>query len=276
MEIIETIAQFRRSRSKVTGALGLVPTMGYLHEGHLALVRHARARNDCVAVSIFVNPTQFSPTEDLKTYPRDLERDLELLEREGVDLVLAPSEEQMYPVTFDTWIEVGTLTRGLEAESRPRHFLGVATVVAKLFNVVQPHRAYFGDKDAQQIRVIRKMVADLNMDLEIVGVPTVREADGLAISSRNVYLDSEERKAAVVLYRSLSKARDMIGEGETRVQAVKDAVTGLIGSEPLARLDYVSVADSETLDELLTIDRRVLVSLAVWIGETRLIDNVTV
>ena len=260
----------------MAGSLGLVPTMGYLHEGHLALVRRAKAENDRVAVSVFVNPTQFSPTEDLKTYPRDLERDLEMLEKEEVDLVLAPSEEQMYPspsIPGSRW------ARSPEVSKRspdPGIFWGVATVVAKLFNVVLPQRAYFGEKDGQQIRVIRKMVTDLNMDLEIVGVATVREPDRLAISSRNVYLDPGQRKAAAVLYKSLSKVRDMISGGEIRVQVVKDVVTSLIGSEPQARLDYISVADSETLDELLTIDRSVLVSLAVWIGETRLIDNVTV
>lgn len=276
MEVIETVTEFRRARREVAGSLGLVPTMGYLHKGHLSLVRRAKAENDKVAVSIFVNPTQFSPSEDLKTYPRELARDLEMLEKEAVDLVLVPSEEEMYPVSFDTWVEVGTLTRRLEAESRPRHFLGVATVVAKLFNIVVPNRAYFGEKDAQQLRVIRKMVSDLNMDIEIVGMETVREPDGLAISSRNVYLNPQERGAATILWKSLSAAREMIVGGEKRARVVKDSITGLIKSEPLARLDYVSVADSETLDELSTIDRPALVSLAAWIGETRLIDNITV
>ncbi|MEE9247243.1 MAG: pantoate--beta-alanine ligase, partial [Dehalococcoidia bacterium] len=248
---------------------------GYLHRGHMALVKRAREENDSVAVSIFVNPTQFGPSEDYQTYPKDPRRDLELLKAEGVKLVFAPPPEEMYSPGFDSWVGVGALAERLEGASRPDHFRGVATVVMKLFNIVRPDRAYFGQKDAQQVRVIEKMVADLDLGLEVVAVPTVRESDGLAVSSRNTYLSPEERKAATVLWRSLSAARDRWAKGEARARTLKRVITSTIEKEPLARLDYISVADSNSLEELDTIDRPTLVSLAVWIGKTRLIDNIT-
>ncbi len=275
MKLLETVPEFRRARAEVVGSLGLVPTMGYLHEGHLALVRRARAENDLVAVSIFVNPSQFGPAEDYQTYPRDLQRDLALLEREGVDLVFAPSVEELYPPGFDTWVEMEGLAGRLEGESRPGHFRGVVTVVAKLFNIVRPHRAYFGQKDAQQLWLIGKMVADLNMDLELVAVPTVRETDGLALSSRNAYLSPQERRVAPILWKALTAARELWEGGEQDAEAIRKAMTALIEEESLARVDYVSVVDSDTLEELDAIDHPALVSLAVWIGETRLIDNIT-
>ena len=249
--------------------------MGHLHEGHLALVRRAREENDTVAVSIFVNPTQFGPSEDFQTYPRDMPRDLALLKREDVDLVFSPPPNEMYPSSFDTWVEVGALTRKLEGASRPGHFKGVATVVIKLFNIVQPTRAYFGQKDAQQLLVITKMVEDMNVDLELIAVPTVREPDGLAMSSRNAYLTPQERKAAVILWQALTTAKEMWKKGERNAEEIRKVMSYLIEEEPLAKLDYVSVADPESLEELGKIDRGALVSLAVWIGKTRLIDNIS-
>ena len=265
-------------RTRMTGSVGLVPTMGYLHEGHLSLVRCARGDNEHLVVSIFVNPTQFGPQEDYRRYPRDPERDLRLLEQEGTDIVFMPGVEEMYPPGFDAWVEVGqSLTGRLEGAFRPGHFRGVATVVAKLFNVVQPQRAYFGQKDGQQLAVIRKMVADLNMGVEVVAVPTVREPDGLAMSSRNAYLSPEERRAAAVLWRSLCRARELFDAGERRAEVIRGEMEDVLAAEPLARVEYVSVADAQTLAELETIqDRAALVSLAVRIGSTRLIDNVTV
>ena len=275
MKLLESVVEFRRARAEVPGSLGLVPTMGFLHRGHMALVKRAREENDSVAVSIFINPTQFGPSEGYQTYPRDLRRDLELLKAEGVKLVFAPPPEEIYSPGFDTWVEVGTLAERLEGASRPDHFRGVATVVMKLFNIVRPDRAYFGQKDAQQVRVIEKMVADLDLCLEVVAVATVREPDGLAISSRNTHLSPEERKAATVLWSSLSAARDRWAQGEARARILKKVIVSTIDKEPLARLDYVSTADSKSLEEVDTIDRPTLVSLAVWIGKTRLIDNVT-
>jgi len=256
--------------------------MGYLHDGHLSLVRAARAENDRVAVSIFVNPTQFGPHEDLDAYPRDLERDLALLERERVDLVFAPHESQMYPEGYATYVEVtGPLAQRLEGASRPGHFRGVATVVCKLFNLVQPTRAYFGQKDAQQVLVIQKMVQDLNMNVQVVVLPTLREPDGLAMSSRNTYLQPNEREAALVLNRSLMKAREMYVSGERDAERIRRAMRDLIEAEPLARIDYVSVANATDLSELDTIGqdaagKRILISLAVRIGRTRLIDNTVI
>ncbi|MCH8089857.1 MAG: pantoate--beta-alanine ligase [Chloroflexi bacterium] len=275
MKLLESVVEFRRARAEVPGSLGLVPTMGFLHRGHMALVKRAREENDSVAVSIFINPTQFGPSEGYQTYPRDLRRDLELLKAEGVKLVFAPPPEEIYLPGFDTWVEVGALAERLEGASRPDHFRGVATVVMKLFNIVRPDRAYFGQKDAQQVRVIEKMVADLDLCLEVVAVATVREPDGLAISSRNTHLSPEERKAATVLWSSLSAARDRWAQGEARARILKKVIVSTIDKEPLARLDYVSTADSKSLEEVDTIDRPTLVSLAVWIGKTRLIDNVT-
>ena len=255
--------------------LGLVPTMGALHEGHLALVRQARRENATVAASIFVNPTQFGPQEDLATYPRDLERDLKLLEAEGVDLVYAPAPEEVYPPGFDTWVEPGELANRLEGMVRPGHFRGVATVVTKLFNVVHPDRAYFGQKDGQQLAVIRQLVRDLNLGIEIVAVPTVRDADGLALSSRNEYLTPEERAAAPVIYRSLSRAWELWREGQGDAELLRIAVRSMLEEEPLIEgIDYVSVADAATLEEMDQIQVRAMASVAARMGRTRLIDNI--
>jgi pantoate--beta-alanine ligase len=274
MKVVETIADLKRLRQKLPEPVGFVPTMGYLHEGHLALVRRARAENSLVVASIFVNPTQFGPYEDFDKYPRNPERDLAMLEKEGVDLVFMPSVAEMYPPQFDSWVEVGKVSERLEGATRPRHFRGVATVVAKLFNIVQPTRAYFGQKDAQQALVIKKMVADLNMNLEVVIVPTVREPDSLAMSSRNIYLNPQERKAAVVLYQALSLAQRLWMQGEKDAQTIRQQMTDLIQKQPLADIDYISIADAKTLDELDKVKPPALVSLAVKIGKTRLIDNV--
>lgn len=274
MQVIKTIAEIRELRQKLSGSVGFVPTMGYLHEGHLALMKQARVGNDTVVVSIFVNPTQFSPNEDLATYPRDIDRDLRLLEQEGTDIAFVPSDAEMYPQEFSTWVDVKKLTERLEGASRPGHFRGVATVVAKLLNIVQPTRAYFGQKDAQQVVVIKRMVADLNMNMEIMVVPTVREGDGLAMSSRNGYLNSEERQAATVLFRALFLARQLWQDGEKNGDKLRREMKSVIRKKPLARIDYVSIADADTLEELEVIDRPALASLAVRIGRTRLIDNV--
>jgi pantoate--beta-alanine ligase len=250
--------------------------MGYLHDGHLSLVKQARAENPSVVVSIFVNPTQFGPQEDFARYPRDPKRDLALLEKEKVDLVFMPSSDEMYPPKFNSWVEVGKLAERLEGASRPGHFRGVTTVVAKLFNIVQPDRAYFGQKDAQQLIVIKKMAKDLDMNLEVVAVPTVREPDSLAMSSRNTYLNAEERKQAAVLYQALKLAQKLYADGERNAQNIRQQMTTLIQKQPLANIDYISIADAETLDELDKVKPRALVSLAVRIGKTRLIDNVVV
>ena len=247
--------------------------MGYLHEGHLALVKQAGLENSAVIVSIYVNPTQFGPKEDFGAYPRELDRDLELLKGEGVDVVFVHSDEEMYPPEFSSRVDVEKVTERLEGASRPGHFRGVATVVAKLFNIVQPTKAYFGQKDAQQAVVIKRMVADLNVGIEIVVVPTVRENDGLAMSSRNTYLSPEERQAATILFKALTLAQQLRQGGEKDAGEIRQQMTSLIQKEPLAQIDYVSIADAETLEELNLIDRPTLTSLAVRIGKTRLIDN---
>jgi len=276
MQVVATKADLRRALATLPRPLGLVPTMGYLHEGHLTLVRRARRENASVAVSIFVNPTQFGPHEDYRKYPRDLPRDLALLEPEGVDLVFTPTPEEMYPEGFQTWVEPGPLAQRLEGASRPGHFRGVCTVVLKLFNLFRPERAYFGEKDAQQLRVVRRMALDLDTGVEVVPVPTVREPDGLALSSRNVYLSPEERRSATVLYRALQRARTLYEAGERDAEALRRAMREVLAGEPrVTQVDYVSVADSETLEELQRVDRPALVSLAVRIGRTRLIDNLT-
>ncbi|MDI6814861.1 MAG: pantoate--beta-alanine ligase [Dehalococcoidales bacterium] len=274
MKVIEKIDDMKRLRQQLAKPVGFVPTMGYLHEGHLALVRRARVENSSVVVSIFVNPTQFGPQEDFNKYPRDPQRDLAILEEEKTDIVFMPSAEEMYPPQFDSWVEVGKVTERLEGACRPGHFKGVTTVVAKLFNIILPTRAYFGQKDAQQLVVIKKMVADLNMNLEIITIPTVREPDGLAMSSRNTYLNPEERQAAVVLYQALTLAQKLFSQGERDAQYLRQEMLTLIQKQPLATIDYVSIADAETLDELDTVNLPALVSLAVRIGKTRLIDNI--
>ncbi len=273
MQVVGPIFEIRALRQKLSGTVGFVPTMGYLHEGHLALVKQARIENSAVIVSIYVNPAQFSPREDFGAYPRELNRDLELLRGEGVDIVFVPSDDEMYPPEFSSWVDVEKVTERLEGASRPGHFRGVATVVAKLFNIVQPTKAYFGQKDAQQAVIIKKMVADLNMGIEIVVVPTVRESDGLAMSSRNIYLSPGERQAATILFKALTLARQLRQGGEKDAGKIRWQMTSLIQKEPLAQIDYVSIADAETLEELNLIERPALASLAVRIGKTRLIDN---
>jgi len=275
MQVVEPIFEIRALRQKLSGTVGFIPTMGYLHEGHLALVKQARIENSAVIVSIYVNPTQFGPREDFGAYPRDLNRDLELLREGGVDIVFVPSDDQMYSAEFSTWVDVEKVSERLEGASRPGHFRGVATVVAKLFNIIQPTKAYFGQKDAQQVVVIKRMVADLNMTIEIVVVPTVRESDGLAMSSRNIYLSPEERKAATVLFRALTLARQLRLGGEKDAGKIRRQMASLIQKEPLAKIDYVSIADADTLEELDLIDHPALASLAVRISKTRLIDNVS-
>ena len=276
MKLVKTVGEVREAvgaARREEKSIGFVPTMGYLHEGHLALIRRARAENGFVVVSIFVNPTQFGPAEDFDRYPRDLDRDLDLCRAAGVDLVFAPEVAEMYPPGYQTYVEVEKLSQGLCGASRPGHFRGVATVVTKLFNIVAPDRAYFGEKDAQQLRVIKRMVADLNLPVAIVPVPTVREPDGLAMSSRNTYLSPDERRAALVLYRALSLAAELFAQGERRAEVLLTRMRELIAAEPLARIDYVAVVDDETLTPVEEIDRPVLVALAVFIGRTRLIDN---
>jgi len=273
MQIVRTVTEMKQLRKQLAEPVGLVPTMGALHEGHLALVRRSRAECRTTVTSIFVNPTQFLPGEDLKAYPHVPDQDTRMLEAVGNDIVFMPPEKEVYPPGFNTWVEVKGVTERLEGASRPGHFRGVATVVNKLFNIVQPTKAYFGQKDAQQVIVVKKMVADLNMNLEIVVVPTVREPDGLALSSRNVYLNPEERKTATVLYRSLRLAQDMFSKGEKDAERIRKAMIALIRKEPQAAIDYVSIADPVTLEELDAIRPGTLASLAVKIGKTRLIDN---
>ncbi len=273
MQVVGLISEIRALRQQLSGTVGFIPTMGYLHKGHLALVKQARIENSHVIVSIYVNPTQFGSGEDFGTYPRELNHDLELLREEGADIVFVPSDNEMYPPEFYTWVDVEKITERLEGASRPGHFRGVATVVAKLFNIVQPSRAYFGQKDAQQVVVIKRMVSDLNLGIDIVVVPTVREEDGLAMSSRNIYLNPRERQAATILFKALDLARQLRRNGENDASKLRKQMTSLIKKEPLAQIGYVSIADMETLEELNLIDGPALASLAVLIGKTRLIDN---
>ncbi len=276
MQVTRTIKEMKSARRGMRGSVGFVPTMGYLHEGHLVLVRNSNRDNKFTIVSIFVNPTQFGPKEDFAKYPRDPDRDSAMLEKEGVDVVFMPPPEEMYPPGFNTWVDLEGVTERLEGAVRPGHFRGVATVCNKLFNIVEARKAYFGQKDAQQVVVIKKMVKDLNMNLEVVVVPTVREPDGLAMSSRNVYLNPEQRRAAVVLWQSLFLARNLWSKGERDAGAIRSAMRQLIEKEPLAGpIDYISIADAETLAELTTLDRSAVISLAVRFGPTRLIDNIT-
>ena len=276
MIVVHEFGRLRAERKRLPEPVGFLPTMGYLHEGHLSLVRRARSENRSVAVSIFVNPTQFGPQEDLAAYPRDLNRDLALLEGEGVDLVWNPEPETMYPPGFQTWVTVEEVSQGLEGERRAGHLRGVATVVTKLFHAVAPQRAYFGQKDAQQAAVIRRMTADLDFDLEVVVCPTVREPDGLAMSSRNTYLSVEDRRAAPVLYRALKAAESTFADGERDAQRLREILHEILDQEPRAKPQYVSVADPDTLTELNGQVTRALLSMAVFIGKTRLIDNVVI
>jgi pantoate--beta-alanine ligase len=274
MQVARSIAEMKKLRRECAGSVGLVPTMGFLHEGHLDLARQAKSENAVAVASIFVNPTQFGPSEDFKSYPRDLDRDLALLEKVSTDIVFIPPDKEMYPADYNTWVEVRGITAKLEGKSRPTHFQGVTTVCNKLFNIIEPDRAYFGQKDAQQAIVIQKMVCDLNMNLDIIVCPTVRESDGLAMSSRNTYLNKEERASAVVLYKSLCLAKDMYEKGERDAAVIRQAMDALISGEPAAKIDYISIADTATLDEVDVIGGRVLVSLAVKLGRPRLIDNI--
>lgn len=256
-------------------SIGFVPTMGYLHDGHMSLIRAARRENDVVVVSIFVNPMQFGPQEDFKEYPRDLERDLELVRPERVDYVFAPGADEMYPDGYSTCVEVtGKIAEKMCGRSRPGHFRGVATVVTKLFQIVQPTRAYFGQKDAQQAILIRRMVEDLNIPVEIVTCPIVREPDGLAMSSRNVYLSREERKTALALPRALKAGEELIKEGERHPERVRERILEVLGEAPGLRVDYVEVCNGQNLDELAVIKGPVLLAAAVWVSKTRLIDNI--
>ncbi len=255
-------------------SLVLVPTMGYFHAGHLSLMTYGRTRGDRLVVSIFVNPTQFGPQEDLERYPRDFDRDCRLAAEAGVDLIFAPTAASMYPKGYQTFVEVGEVTRGLCGASRPGHFKGVATVVLKLFNLVQPDVAVFGEKDYQQLITIQRLVADLNLPIDVVGRPLVREADGLALSSRNVYLNPAERQAALKLSQALFQAQRLAAQGERSREAIVAAVTPLLQSEPLLRLDYLQLVDPQTLAELHTIHRTARLAVAAWVGQTRLIDNI--
>lgn len=273
MQVVSTLSDLRVARAAMPGTFGLVPTMGYLHPGHLSLVQRARSECDHVGASIFVNPTQFGPTEDLAKYPRDLPRDLAMLEQAGADVVWTPNPDEIYPRNYQTYVIVEQVTQGLEGERRPGHFRGVATVVAKLFNAFTPHKAYFGQKDAQQAAVIKRLTADLNFPVEIVIGPIVREPDGLAMSSRNVYLNPAERRAATILYRALSAAKARVDAGERDANKLRVVMSSTLATEPLARPDYVSAADPDSLDELERVEHGVLLSLAVRIGTTRLIDN---
>lgn len=278
MEIVKTINEMQNitKRYKKEGkVVGFVPTMGYLHEGHLTLVKEAKKRCDIVVVSIFVNPLQFGPKEDFAKYPRDFERDSNLLLKEGVDYIFYPEREEMYQDGYQTYVEVTEVTKNLCGASRPGHFKGVTTVVCKLFNAVMPDLAFFGEKDYQQIMTIKRMVKDLNMDIEIIGVPIVREPDGLAMSSRNTYLSEEERKSALCLYKGINLAKDMIKNGERDAEKIVSSVINLISNTPLTRIDYVKLCHPETLEyiEKGEIKENVLLALAVFVGNTRLIDN---
>jgi pantoate--beta-alanine ligase len=273
MKTVIGLDELRTSRLSLAGTVGLVPTMGYLHEGHLSLIRRAKAECENVVVSIFVNPTQFGRNEDLSKYPRDLERDLSLIEPLGVDLVWNPTVEVMYPTGYQTWVEVEALTHPLEGAMRPGHFKGVTSVVAKLFNAVQPHKAYFGQKDAQQAAVIRQMVRDLNFPVDVTVCPTVREEDGLAMSSRNKYLDGDDRKAATVLFRSLSAAKEAYEAGERNAEILRRKMKEILDGEARVQTQYVSCADYDSLEEVDVVRGKVLLSMAVMLGRTHLIDN---
>ncbi len=275
MKIVRSIPELKRERRRIKGPVGFVPTMGYLHEGHLSLVRRSKEETGYTAVSIFVNPTQFLPHEDFEAYPRDEERDLDLLQKEGADLIFIPGVKDMYPDGHCTFIDVEGMDNILEGAFRPGHFRGVATICAKLFNLVEPTKAYFGQKDAQQVLVIKKMVTDLNMNLEVVACPTIREEDGLAMSSRNVYLDPDQRRSARVLSQALFEARDLWKSGERDADALRARMKERISAIPEAKIEYISVADPASLAELKRVNGSALALLAVKFGHIRLIDNLT-
>lgn len=270
--VCETRAQVKEWKNQGL-TVGLVPTMGYLHEGHQSLIKKAVEENDRVVVSVFVNPIQFAPNEDLETYPRDLEADERLCDSTGADLIFHPTPDEMYPDGFSTHIQMDNLTKELCGKTRPTHFGGVCTVVGKLFNIIQPDKAYFGQKDAQQLAIIKRMVRDLNFDIEIVGCPIIREPDGLAKSSRNTYLNADERKAALILSKAIKLGEELVADGERNAQTVIKAMTDKINTEPLARIDYVNVVDALSIEPLDVVKGEVLVAIAVYIGKTRLIDN---
>jgi pantoate--beta-alanine ligase len=276
IEVINTIKEMQEYSDglrRKSRTIAFVPTMGFLHEGHLSLMRQGKKHGDELVVSIFVNPTQFGPGEDLETYPRDMERDLKLTREEGVNVVFSPDAEELYPDKFQTYVNLEKLPNHLCGISRPHFFRGVATVVTKLFNIVKPHYAVFGQKDYQQLAVIRQMVRDLNMDIEIIGVPTVREPDGLAMSSRNAYLKPEQRPSALTLYKSLNQAQELLESGGKDAEKIIHFLSDLITSYPDTEIDYISICDPETLVDMKTIDRPALLALAVKVGKTRLIDN---
>lgn len=276
MKVVKTIDEVRKQVSewrKQGLTVGLVPTMGYLHEGHASLIDACHAGNDRTVVSDFVNPMQFGPTEDLESYPRDMGHDAELAKEHGCDLIFNPEPEEMYHDGFSTFVDMTVLTQELCGLSRPVHFRGVCTVVSKLFNIVKPDRAYFGKKDAQQLAVIRHMVDDLNMDIEIVGCPIIREDDGLAKSSRNTYLNPEERKAALILSKAIFMGMELVRDGEKDCSVIIGKMKEMIEAEPLARIDYVKIVDVKTMQQIKSIDRSALCAIAVFIGKTRLIDN---
>ena len=276
MKIVETIAEVReqvKQWRKEGLTVGLVPTMGYLHEGHKSLIDRAVAENDRVVVSVFVNPMQFGPSEDLESYPRDMDRDAALCEKAPAILIFHPDPSEMYHKDFSSFVDMTTLTGGLCGKTRPIHFRGVCTVVSKLFNIVVPDKAYFGQKDAQQLAVIRHMVSDLNFGIEIVGCPIIREEDGLAKSSRNTYLSAQEREAALILSKSLAKGKEALKAGEVDAAKIRQIILDEIATEPLAKVDYVEVVDWNTLEPVETVKEPVLVAMAVYIGKTRLIDN---
>lgn len=276
MIIVKTIKEVREKVKEWRDAglsVGLVPTMGYLHEGHASLIKTSSSANDRTVVSVFVNPIQFGPGEDLESYPRDIEHDSEIAQAAGADLIFNPEPEEMYLDNFSTFVDMTGLTEELCGLSRPGHFRGVCTVVTKLFNIVKPDRAYFGKKDAQQLAVIRHMVQDLNVDIEVVGCPIVREEDGLAKSSRNTYLSPEERKAAVVLSKSINAGKEMVKSGEKDVGIILAKMQEIIEAEPLAKIDYIKMVDADTIKQTKTIEAPAICAMAVYIGKTRLIDN---
>ncbi len=279
MRVIETVADLKaviRMQKKTGKSIGLVPTMGYLHEGHISLVKTSIHDNDFTIISVFVNPTQFGPNEDYSNYPRSIEKDSRMAAAAGADIIFAPSAKEMYPEGYSTFVNVEGITEIMCGKSRPGHFRGVATVVLKLLNIVEPDNAYFGQKDAQQVAVIKRMTKDLNMNSKIIVCPIVREQDGLALSSRNLYLNSEERKAALVLSKSLFEVENQIKNGERSKEKIIETIKRSISEEKLANIDYVTIVDADTLNEISRIDRKVLIALAVKIGGTRLIDNVIV
>jgi pantoate--beta-alanine ligase len=276
MRIVSKVSEMLAIQKDLERPLGLVPTMGALHRGHESLINQSLKDNHSTVVSIFVNPSQFNATEDLEKYPKPLSTDLALLEKAGVDIAFLPDNEDMYPESFETWIEVEKTSVILEGQSRPGHFKGVATIVTKLFNIVKPDKAYFGQKDAQQLNIIKRLNEDLNLYVSIIDMPTIRDENGLAVSSRNAFLSDQERDAAHILFQSLSKARDMIVAGQSDTRTIRNGIMKMLGHSDLISVDYISLSKLNSLKELTIIEKPVLISLAVTIGNTRLIDNIIV